>query len=277
MIAGIAISDFLFLATLIVAGGVVTGLLAGLFGIGGGGIIVPVLYEIFRALGVPEEIRMQLCVGTSLAIIVPTNVRSYLVHRRYGAVLMDVVRAWSVPAVVGVALGASIAGLASGKVLTGAFVIVTAIIGTRLLIGRDDWRIAAELPGRTAMTGYGFGVGLAASMIGISGGSISNMILTLYGRPIHHAVATSAAVGVPITVAGVIGYMLAGLPQQASMPPFSIGFVSLIGFAVMAPVATFVASYGVRLSHAMPKRRLEIAFAAFLLAVSLRFLAALVW
>ncbi len=277
MIAGIAINDLVFVAALIVAGGIVTGLLAGLFGIGGGGIIVPVLYEIFRVLGVPEEVRMQLCVGTSLAIIVPTNVRSYLVHRRYGAVLMDVVRAWSVPAVIGVALGAAIAGLASGKVLTGAFVIITAIIGARLLIGRDDWRIAEQLPGRTAMTGYGFGVGLAASMIGISGGSISNMILTLYRRPIHHAVATSAAVGVPITVAGVIGYMLAGLPQQASMPPFSIGFVSLIGFALMAPVATFVASYGARLSHAMPKRRLEIAFAAFLLAVSLRFLVTLIW
>src|SRR5512134_580922 len=101
MIGGIPINELLFLAALIIAGGIVTGLLAGLFGIGGGGIIVPVLYEIFRALGVPEDVRMQLCVGTSIAIIVPTNVRSYLVHRRYGAVLMDVVRAWTIPAVVG--------------------------------------------------------------------------------------------------------------------------------------------------------------------------------
>jgi uncharacterized membrane protein YfcA len=127
------------------------------------------------------------------------------------------------------------------------------------------------------MTGYGFGVGLAASMMGISGGSISNMILTLYGRPIHNAVATSAAVGVPITVAGVIGYVLAGLPQQALMPPLSLGFVSLIGFALMAPVASYVAPYGARLAHALPKRRLEVAFAVFLLAVSLRFFASLVW
>jgi uncharacterized membrane protein YfcA len=277
MIGGMSIGELLFLAALIVAGGIVTGLLAGLFGIGGGGIIVPVLYEIFRALGVPEEVRMQLCVGTSIAIIVPTNVRSYLVHRRYGAVLMDVVRAWSVPAILGVAVGSAIAGLASGKVLTIAFIVVTCIIGTKLLIGRDDLRIAAELPGRAAMRGYGFVVGLAASMMGISGGSVSNMILTLYGRSIHNAVATSAAVGVPITGAGVIGYMLAGLPQQALMPPLSIGFVSLIGFALMAPVATFVAPYGARLAHALPKRRLEVAFGCFLLAVSLRFLASLVW
>ena len=94
---GIPIGELLFLAAVIVAGGIVTGILAGLFGIGGGAIIVPVLYEVFRVLGVPEEVRMQLCVGTSMAIIVPTNVRSYLVHRRYGAVLMDVVRAWALP------------------------------------------------------------------------------------------------------------------------------------------------------------------------------------
>lgn len=277
MIGGISINELLVLAALIVAGGIVTGLLAGLFGIGGGGIIVPVLYEIFRALGVPEDVRMQLCVGTSIAIIVPTNVRSYFVHRRYGAVLMDVVRAWSIPAVFGVALGSLIAGLASGKVLTIAFVVVTFVIGTKLLIGRDDWRISGELPGPAAMTGYGFGVGLAASMMGISGGSISNMILTLYGRPIHNAVATSAAVGVPITIAGVVGYVLAGLPQQALMPPLSLGFVSLIGFVLMAPVASYAAPYGARFAHALPKRRLEIAFAAFLLAVSLRFFVSLVW
>jgi uncharacterized membrane protein YfcA len=277
MIGDIPITELLLLAALIVAGGVVTGVLAGLFGIGGGGIIVPVLYEIFRALGVPEDVRMQLCVGTSIAIIVPTNVRSYFVHRRYGAVLMDVVRAWSVPAVFGVAVGSLIAGLASGKVLTTAFVVVTLIIGTKLLIGRDDLRIADELPGPIVMRGYGFGVGLAASMMGISGGSISNMILTLYGRSIHNAVATSAAVGVPITIAGVIGYVLAGLPQQALMPPLSLGFVSLIGFALMAPVASLVAPYGAKLAHALPRRRLEIAFAVFLLAVSLRFFLSLVW
>jgi uncharacterized protein len=277
MLGGIPFGELAFLAGLIVAGGVVTGLLAGLFGIGGGGIIVPVLYEIFRVLDVPEEVRMQLCVGTSLAIIVPTNVRSFLVHRKHGAVLMDVVRAWALPSVLGVGGGALVAGLAPGKVLTIAFIVVTCIIGLKLLIGRDDWRIAADLPARAGMAVYGFIVGFAASMIGISGGSISAMILTLHGIPIHHAVATSAAIGVPITVAGVIGYMLAGLPQQPLMPPLSIGFVSLIGFALMAPVATFIAPYGARLAHRLPKRRLEVAFAIFLLAVSLRFFLSLVW
>jgi uncharacterized membrane protein YfcA len=277
MVGGIPFGELAFLAALIVAGGIITGLLAGLFGIGGGGIIVPILYEIFRVLDVPEDVRMQLCVGTSLAIIVPTNVRSFLVHRRHGAVMMDVVRAWSIPAVLGVAGGSLVAWLAPGTVLTVAFIIVTSIIGLKLLIGRDDWRVADDLPYGVGMAGYGFGTGLAASMIGISGGSISAMILTLHGKPIHPAVATSAAIGVPITVAGVIGYMLAGLPQQALMPPLSLGFVSLIGFALMAPVASLIAPYGARLAHRLPKRTLEIAFGIFLIAVSFRFLLSLVW
>jgi uncharacterized membrane protein YfcA len=276
MSGGIPIEELAFLAGVIVAGGVVTGILAGLFGIGGGAIIVPVLYEVFRVLDVPEDVRMQLCVGTSMAIIVPTNVRSFLVHRRFGAVLTDVVQAWWLPSVAGVALGALIAGVAPGAVLKIAFVVITGLIGTRLLIGRDDWRIAGELPGRVAMTVYGFVVGLGASLIGVSGGSISAMILTLHGRAIHHVVATSAALGVPITIAGAVGYALAGLPQQALLPPLSIGFVSLIGFALMAPVSSMTAPFGARLAHALSKRRLEIAFALFLLAASLRFLLSLI-
>ncbi len=126
------------------------------------------------------------------------------------------------------------------------------------------------------MIAYGFFIGLAASLMGISGGSISNMILTLHGKPILQAVATSAGLGVPITIAGTIGYLLAGLPQQSLMPPLSIGFVSLIGFALMAPVSSLTAPYGARLAHALSKRQLEIAFGCFLLVVCVRFVVSLV-
>jgi len=276
MIFGVPVSELLWLAALIVAGGIVTGILAGLFGIGGGALIVPVLYEVFRALDVPDDVRFQLCVGTSIVIIVPTNVRSFLVHRQQGAVMMDVVRAWAVPAVIGVAVGSAIAGFAPGAALKIAFIAVASVIAGKLLIGRERWRLGDELPGRAGMTGYGFLIGLAASLMGISGGSISNMILTLYGKSIHRAVATSAGLGVPITIAGTIGYMIAGFPQQALMPPLSIGFVSFIGVVLMAPVSSFTASYGARLAHALPKRALEIALGIFLLVASLRFLASLV-
>jgi uncharacterized protein len=276
MVLGVPLSELLLLAALIIVAGFVTGILAGLFGIGGGALIVPVLYEVFRVLGVPDEVRFQLCVGTSIAIIVPTNVFSYFTHRGKGAVMMDVVRAWAVPAVIGVAAGSAIAAFASGAVLKLAFVLIATVIAFKLLFGRETWRLADDLPGPAGMAAYGVFVGLAASLMGISGGSVSNMILTLYGKPIHKAVATSAGLGVPITVAGTIGYILAGLPQQSLLPPLSLGFVSLIGFALMAPVSSFTAPYGARLAHALSKRRLEIAFGCFLLAVCIRFTASLI-
>ncbi len=153
---------------------------------------------------------------------------------------------------------------------------VAGVIAAKLLFGRDGWRFAVDLPGRAGMAGYGFFVGLAASLMGISGGSIANMILTLHGKPIHNAIATSAALGVPITVVGAIGYVLAGLPQQALLPPMSLGFVSLIGFALMAPISSAAAPYGARLAHALSKRRLEVAFGCFLLLVCVRFVASLI-
>ena len=274
---GVPISELLWLALAIMIGGVATGILAGLFGIGGGAVIVPVLYEVFRILDVPDEVRMQLCVGTSLAIIVPTTIRSHLAHRARGAVLEDVVRAWAVPAVVGVAIGSIVAAFAPSAVFKLAFVVVAVFVGAKFLFGRDTWRIATELPGRAAMSAYGLLVGLSSSLMGVSGGSVSNIVQTLYGIPIHKAVATSAGLGVPITVAGTLGYMLAGLPHQAQVPPLSIGFVSLIGVAVMAPVSSFTATYGARLAHALPRRRLEIAFGVFLLLVAARFIASLMW
>jgi uncharacterized membrane protein YfcA len=276
MILDVPLGELLWLAFVIVAGGIVTGILAGLFGIGGGALIVPVLYEVFRVLDVPEEVRFQLCVGTSSAIIIPTNVLSYRTHRQKGAVRLDVMRQWALPSVVGVAVGSAIAGLAPGAVLKIAFIIVGTIIAAKLLLARESWRLGDALPGPAAMTAYGFVLGLAASMMGISGGSVATAILTLYGVPIHQAVATAAGLGVPISIASTIGYMLAGLPQQALMPPFSIGFVSLIGLALMAPVASLTAPYGARLAHAMPKRRLEIAFGIYLLVVSFRFVVNLV-
>jgi uncharacterized membrane protein YfcA len=271
MILGIPASELAWLAGLIVVGGVVTGILAGLFGIGGGALIVPVLYEVFGVLGVPPEVRMQLCVGTSLAIIVPTTFSSYRAHRARGAVMEDVVRVWSLPAVAGVLLGAVIAAFAPGWVFQLTFALIASVIALRLLIGRDDWRVADDLPQGPELQVYGFGVGLSSALMGVSGGSVSNMILTLHGKPIHRAVATSAGLGVPITIAGAVGFMLAGLPKQGLMPPLSIGFVSLIGFALMAPVSSFTAPYGARLAHALPKRWLEIGFGMFLLIVSARF------
>jgi uncharacterized membrane protein YfcA len=276
MVLGVPISELLWLAAAIIVGGIISGFLAGLFGIGGGAIVVPVLFEVFRFLGVPEAVHMQLAIGTSLAIMAPTNIRSYLAHRASGAVLDDIVWQWSLPAVIGTGVGSVIATVAPSSVFKLAFVIVIGIIALKLLLGKDTWRIADDLPKHPLVRGFGFLVGLSAALTGVSGGSLCTMVLMLYGKTIHNAVATSAGLIVPITIAGTIGYALAGLPRQALLPPLSIGFVSLIGFALMAPVASLTASTGARVAHAMSRRHLEIGFGLFLLTAALRFLVSLI-
>lgn len=272
---GHPIGEIILLALWIAGAGIVVGVLAGLFGIGGGAVIVPVLYEVFRALDVPEDLRMQMCIGTSIAIIVPTTVRSYYAHKKKGAVIPEVVRAWALPSVVGVAIGAVIATSAPASVFKIAFVVFAGFIAARMLLGADRLRLGAELPGRALLSLFGFITGLVSSLVGVSGGAVSNAVLTLYGRSMQQAVATSAGVGVPITIAGTIGYMLAGWPHMAQLPPLSVGFVSLVGFALMAPVSSYTAKYGVRLAHWLPRRQLEIAFGIFLALASLRFLISL--
>lgn len=276
MFLGVGLHEILWLAIATLVGGAISGILAGLLGVGGGSLIVPVLYEAFRLAGVPEEVRMQLCLGTSIAIVVPTTIRSFLVHRAKGAVIPGVVRQWIVPAVLGVACSAAIAAFAPAQAMTLAFVIIASLIAMKMLFAGDRFNLGSELPGRIAMTLYGFGIGLGGSLMGVSGGGLSTIVLTLYGRPIHQAVATSSGIAVPLTIAGAIGFMLAGLPHEALLPPLSLGFVSLIGVAVVAPVASFMAPYGAHLAHRLPRRTLEIAFGCFLQLIALRFLVSLI-
>jgi uncharacterized membrane protein YfcA len=276
-VLGQSVGEIAFLAVWIAGAGALVGILAGLFGIGGGAIIVPVLYEVFGVLGVPEELRIQLCIGTSLAIIVPTTIRSYRSHKVKGAVIPGVLRLWTAPAIVGVIVGSITAAYAPAPVFKIAFVIFASFIATRMLFGTDRWSLGSELPSRGPLTFYGFITGLFSSLVGVSGGAVSNAVLTLYGQPMQRAVATSAGIGVPITIAGTIGYVLAGWRHMGQLPPLSIGFVSIIGVVLMAPVSSYTASYGVRLAHWLPRRKLEIAFGVFLTLASIRFLLSLVW
>ena len=218
---------------------------------------------------------MQMCIGTSLAIIVPTTVRSYYAHKRRGVVLEDIVRLWAAPAVIGVVLGSLIAAYAPSALFKIVFVVFALTIAFRMIVADASRSARQRLPGRIALLGYGALTGLVASLVGISGGSVSNAVLTHYGRTMQQAVATSAGVGVPITIAGTIGYAIAGWRHMAMLPPLSVGFVSIVGFALMAPVSSYTASYGVRLAHWLPRRKLEMAFAGFLLIVSARFVASL--
>ena len=273
---GIPAGELAWLAVAIVAGGALTGLLAGLFGVGGGAIIVPILYEIFRILGVSEDIRVQLCVGTSLAIIIPTSIRSYLAHRARGTLPAGVLKSWIVPIAAGVIVGGVIAAVAPAAVFKSFFAVMAFLLGVKFLFAQDRWRIADTLPGRALMWVYGLFIGFYSAMMGVGGGAVSTLILSLYGQPIHAAVGISAGVGVIISIIGTIGFVIAGLPYQALMPPLSIGYVSLIGLALMGPVSAFIAPYGARIAHRMSRRRLEYAFGIFLWIVAARFAISLV-
>ena len=275
MFFGIPLTEFAWLVAAIVAGGVATGILAGLFGVGGGAIIVPVLYEVFRTFGVSDAVRMQLCVGTSLAIILPTSIRSFLAHRAQSGLPVEILRLWAAPIILGVAAGGSVAAVAPAVIFKLAFVVISGLLATKFLFANSAWQLGTELPSRPAMIMIGFVIGLYSSLIGVGGGALSNLVLTSYGRSIHVAVGVSAGVGILISLAGAVGYAVAGLPHQAQVPPFSVGFVSLLGMVLLAPVATLVAPYGARWAHALSRRWLETTFGLYLVAVALRFLVSL--
>jgi uncharacterized membrane protein YfcA len=284
MATALPTSELIWLAITLIVGGTATGFFAGLFGVGGGAIVIPILYEVFRIAGVPEEVRMPLCVGTSLAIIVPTSISSFRAHRKRGAVDMDVLRRWAIPVVIGVIAASAVARYAPEQLFKAVFVLIAGFSAIRLLFARDRWRLPGDLPSNPMMSVYGLTIGSLSALMGIGGGQIANMFMTFHGRPIHQAVATSSGLGVLISIPATIGYIYAGWPKAAEFPtvaamqfPFALGYVSLIGTLLVMPTSALAAPLGVRLAHNLSKRQLEVGFGLFLLAVSARFLFSLVF
>jgi uncharacterized membrane protein YfcA len=280
--AGLDIFGILELVLLLLAVGALSGFLAGVFGIGGGAILVPVFYECFRLVGVPLEVRMPLCIGTSLAIIIPTSISSFRAHYRRGAVDMEVVKRWWLPVVLGVVAGSVTARFAPERLFKIVFVCVAYSAAARLLFARESWKFGDELPKGPLMRVYGFCVGILSTLMGIGGGLFSNLLMTFYGRPIHQAVATSSALAVLISIPGALGYIYAGWPAAARFPdvlalqwPFALGYVSLIGAILVMPTTLVTAPLGVKVAHALSKRALEMAFGAYLLVVGSRFVISL--
>ena len=276
MIAGIPLGDLAFLAVSLIVAGAATGLLAGVFGVGGGAVIVPILYEVFRVIGVPEEVRMPLCVGTSLAVIIPTSIRSFNAHRAKGMVDLSILKVWAVPVVLGVIVGSWIARYAPADLFKIIFVIVATLSALRLLFASDRWQLGTEMPGKLLMNIYGGIIGVLSALMGIGGGQLSSLFMTFYGRPIHQAVATSSGLGVLISIPGALGFIYAGWPKMDILPPLSLGYVSLIGFLLFIPTSIWTAPIGARLAHRLSKRRLEVAFGLFLLFIASRFLWSLI-
>lgn len=258
------------LIALLVTAGLVAGFLSGLLGIGGGGVLVPVLYETFGVAGVPEDIRMHLTLGTTLAVIAPTVLRSFAAHKARGAVDMAVVRRMGPWIFAGVALGVVVAKGASSEALRWVWVIFGTLLALKMALGRDDWRIADHLPSPPWLECAAFAIGIISTLMGIGGATFTIPLLTLHGKPLLQSVATATGIGPMIAIPGIIGYILTGW-GAAGLPPYSLGFVSL-GALLIAPLSVLAAPYGVKVAHGISKRKLELAFAAFIACVVARFL-----
>jgi uncharacterized membrane protein YfcA len=281
-VAGLNPTELVELALLLVLVGALAGFLAGIFGIGGGAVLVPVFYECFRLVGVPLEVRMPLCIGTSLAIIIPTSIASFRAHYKRGAVDMEIIKRWWVVVILGVVAGSLIARFAPERLFKIVFVCVAWSAAIRLFLARDNWKFGDVMPTGPLMRAYGFFIGLLSTLMGVGGGLFANLLMTFYGRPIHQAVATSSALAVLISIPGALGYVYAGWPAAARFPdvtalqlPFALGYVSLIGALVVMPTTLLTAPLGVRVAHALSKRKLEVAFGCYLFIVGSRFVISL--
>jgi uncharacterized membrane protein YfcA len=245
--------------------GVIAGLLAGLLGVGGGIVIVPVLFQMFSFLDIDPSVRMHLAVGTSLATIIPTSIVSARAHHRRGAVDIDLLKSWGPAVLIGVLIGTAIGGYVKGQVLTGVFAVVALAVAANMAFRPEGSTVSDHLPGGVWKHAIGVVIGVFSAMMGIGGGTLSVPILGAFSYPIRRAVGTAAAIGLIIGVPGAAGFVFAGL-----------GYVNLIGFALIVPTTMVAAPFGAKIAHTINPGVLRKAFALFLFLTSLRMIYGLV-
>lgn len=255
------------MAVLLMAIGCFAGILAGLLGVGGGLVLVAAFYFAFGVLGYDSPQLMQICLATSLATIIVTSVRSVMGHYKRGAVDFDLLRRWAPGLVVGSGAGVVAASLFSSVTLQLIFGVLGMLVGLYMAFGRAEWRLGEEMPGGAPRAGLSAGMGFLSVLMGIGGGTFGVMAMTLYGRPIHRAVATAAGFGVLIAVPSVIGFLFVGV-DPATRPPFTIGAVNLPAFLIVISMTLFTTPLGVRLAHALDPAPLRRVFAVFLILVA---------
>jgi uncharacterized protein len=207
-------------------------------------------------------------VGTSLAVIIAVSFRSLGAHRGHGAVDEAVLKAWTPWVGVGGAVGAILAGLSEAEGLALVYAAVALGVATQLALGGERWRIAPDLPGGWTRRGLGTAIGTASAMMGVGGGALGSMLMTLYGRPIHQAVATASGFGLAIGIPATLGFIAFGWGAEGR-PPLSLGYVNVPAAIVMGLLTTAVAPYGARLAHRLDRNLLRRLFAAFLALTAL--------
>jgi uncharacterized protein len=262
-------TEHLLLALAMLLTGGIGGILAGLLGIGGGIVIVPVMEAALTFLGVDAAIRMHVAVATSLATIIPTSIASSRAHHLRHSVDVALVRRWAVFVLLGALAGTAIASQVHSRTLAAIFGVMALVIAIKMMLPLDGRVLAREVPRGPLMAAVPAGIGGLSSMMGIGGGTLSVAVLTLLNQPIHRAVGTAALFGLAISLPGTLGFMIAGF-NDPRVPPGSIGYVNLIGFALISPTTILTAPLGAAIAHRLPKRRLSLLFGAFLLIVSAR-------
>jgi uncharacterized protein len=257
------------LALALLATGVVAGIVAGLLGVGGGIVIVPVLYYMFTALKIDASVLMHVAVGTSLATILATGASSTRAHYKRGGVDLDLLKRWWWAIALGVVAGAMLAGNLSGGALTFVFGVVALAVSANMMFRKDGSHLADELPGSPLKELLGFLIGGISVMMGIGGGTLGVPTLTLFNYPIRKAVGTAAAIGLIIAVPGTLLSVYFGWNAEG-LPPFSLGYVNMIGFILIIPASTYAAPLGAKIAHAIDPSKLKLIFALFLGVTGLR-------
>jgi uncharacterized membrane protein YfcA len=263
-------TDWVLLAVAALATGLVGGTISGLLGVGGGIVIVPVLEAALGYLGVDSAVRMPIAVATSLATIVPTSIASSRAHHRRGAVDLGVAARWAPAIGLGAVVGSVVGSTANARVLTGVFGSVAALMAIKMLLPLDGKVLAAAVPRGARGQLVPLVIGVVSSMMGIGGGTLSVPALTLMNQPVHRAVGTANLLGLAIAIPGTIGYLFAR--PVAAVPFGTIGYVSLVSLALLAPATVLAAPWGARLAHSLDRRKLSAVFGVFLSLVAARML-----
>ncbi len=250
--------------------GVVVGFFAGLFGIGGGGIMVPVLTTFFVMQGLPSEHIVHSALATSMAAIITTSVSSLKAHHKRGAVNWSVVKGMSIGILLGTFAATFLASYLSSLVLAIFFVIFMFYVASQMLLNKKP-NARRALPNTLGLSAVGSGIGAISALVAIGGGTLTVPFLTWCNLKIQHAIGTSAAIGLPIALAGTFGYFISGLNAEG-MPDYSLGYIYLPAVILISVVSFLTAPLGVKLAHSLPVSVLKKLFAGLLLLLAIKML-----
>ncbi|SNY89953.1 Uncharacterized membrane protein YfcA [Cohaesibacter sp. ES.047] len=260
-------NEILILFGVIALSGAVAGIISGLLGVGGGIILVPAFFYAFTTLGYQPDQLMQICVATSTGTIIFTSLRSVMSHHKRGAVSVSLIKSWGPFIAIGALIGVFAAASLRSHELQLVFGCIGVCLGLYMLLGRKDWRLSSELPGRMLSGIYGMGIGFFSALMGIGGGSFTVPLLTAYNVPPHKAVATSPGFGLMISVPAFLAFMATGW-DVSGKPPYTIGYVNLPAVVLIVMTTMLTVPLGVRMAHALSPRHLRIVFACTILVLA---------